>query len=576
MDNRDALNRDPQARAPAGGSSPEARRDWLDAYPSGVPSSLSYPSVPVSDLLESAARRFPNRAACTLFGKAIRYAVLAEQSHRLATALANLGAGPGRRVAMLLPNIPEYVLALQATWLTGATALQLSPLMVPEEIEKWLKLTDCHLAVTLDLLAPSLSQALDGGSLEHIVVTTLADRMPAWRRWLYRVERVRRRGPLRLRDQANLHRFDHLLRTAPRQLAPHIDPEEDVAVLSPTGGTTASPKAVMLTHRNLVANALQLRAWSGQEDGTEGVLAVLPFFHAYGLSVCLLTSLAKCGTVHMHPRFEARAVLDLLQRERIELVPAVPAMITALNRVLRVRPRDLSFIRAVISGASALDAATRDEFAGFGAHNVVEGYGLSEASPVTHVNPLDGRGRVGAVGLPLPDTDARIVDQATGLAEMPVGEVGELIVRGPQVMKGYFNNPTETGLSLREGWLYTGDLARRDADGFFTIVDRKKDIIKTSGFLVFPAEVEEVLAAFPEVAEAAVVGEADADRGEIIRALVVARNGKLDVTALEKHCALHLAHQKRPRKIEVVRDLPKNFLGKVQRRKLRDVSPRRS
>jgi len=547
-----------------------APRDWLDAYPTGVQSSLTYPSVPVTDLLESAAQRFPTRPGCTIYGQSMPYALLNEQAHRLAAALADLGAGPGKYVAMLLPNIPEYLLALQATWLTGATVLQLSPLMVPEEIEKWVRMTDCHLAVTLDLLAANLVGAMDRGPLEHIVVTTLAGRVPNWRGWLYRVERFRRRGPVRLRDQAHVHRFDHLLRTAPRPLMPLIRPEEDVAVLSPTGGTTASPKAVMLTHRNLLANALQLRAWSGGADGTEGVLAALPFFHAYGLSVCLLTTLAKCGTVHMHPRFEARPVLDLLQRERIALVPAVPAMINALNRALRSRPRDLSFIRAVISGASALAADTREEFESHGARNVVEGYGLSEASPVTHVDRLDGHGRPGTVGLPLPDTDARIVDQVAGLEELPVGAVGELIVRGPQVMKGYFKNPAETALSLRDGWLFTGDLARRDRDGYFTIVDRKKDIIKTSGFLVFPAEVEEVLAAFPDVAEAAVVGEPDADRGEIIKALVVPRRGKLDLLELERHCAKHLAHQKRPRKIEVVRNLPKNFLGKVQRRMLRD------
>jgi long-chain acyl-CoA synthetase len=553
--------------------SPLRQRDWLAAYPADVPSSLSYPCVPVSDLLESAARRSPGRAGCTIYGKAISYARLAARSHRLAAALADLGAGPGRHVAMLLPNIPEYIVALQATWLTGATVLQLSPLMVPEELQKWLKMTDCHLAVTLDLLAPNLTGLVAQGPLEHVVVATLADRMPPWRGWLYRVERVRRRGPVRLRDGAHVHRFDHLLRTAPRQLAPHVRPEEDVALLTPTGGTTASPKAVMLTHRNLVANALQLRAWSRGEDGTEGLLAVLPFFHAYGLSVCLLTPLAMGGTVHLHPRFEVKPVLNLLERERIALMPAVPAMITALNRALRQKPRDLSFIRAVLSGASALDTATRQEFEGYGARNVVEGYGLSEASPVTHVNPLDGRGRPGSIGLPIPDTDARVVDQDTGVEEVPPGEVGELVVRGPQVMKGYFNNPAETAAVLKDGWLYTGDLARRDRDGFFTIVDRKKDIIKTSGFLVFPAEVEEVLAAFPQVAEAAVVGAPDAERGELITALVVARDGKLDVAALEKHCAQHLARQKRPRQIEVVRELPKNFLGKVQRRKLREATP---
>jgi long-chain acyl-CoA synthetase len=346
-----------------------------------------------------------------------------------------------------------------------------------------------------------------------------------------------------------------------------------VAVLVPTGGTTASPKAVMLTHHNRVAQALQLRAWSGAADGTDSILGVLPFFHAYGLSVCLLCGLAMGGTVHLHPRFEAGAVLDLLEKHRIGFVPAVPAMLNALNRALREKPRDLSFVRSVISGASALQRQTRDAFESFGARSVVEGYGLSEASPVTHCNPLDGRSRIGTIGLPLPDTDARIVDEVTGTRELPPGEPGELVVRGPQVMKGYFNNPAETALALRDGWLYTGDIATRDRDGYFAIADRKKDIIKTSGFLVFPAEVEEVLARHPNVAEAAVVGEPDAERGEVIRALVVPR-GELDLAALERYCVEHLGKHKRPRRIEVVRELPKNFLGKVQRRKVREALTR--
>jgi long-chain acyl-CoA synthetase len=471
---------------------------------------------------------------------------------------------------MLLPNIPEYILALQATWLTGATPLQLSPLMVAEEAKKWILATNCHIVITLDLLVRTVAGALVEGPLEHVVVASLAERMTPVRGWLYRAERVRRRGPVRLRDGARLHRIDGLLRTPARPLTPRLCPKEDVALLSPTGGTTASPKAVMLTHANLVANALQLRTWSGGENGLEDVLGVLPFFHAYGLSACLLSSLAMAGTVHLHPRFEARAVLDILLRHRVGFVPAVPAMLNALNRTLREGPRDLSFIRAVISGASALSRQTRDEFEGHGARNVVEGYGLSEASPVTHCNPLDGRSKVGCIGLPLPDTEARVVDQITGRDEVAIGEVGELVVRGPQVMKGYFNNPRETELALRDGWLYTGDLARRDREGFFGIVDRKKDIIKTSGFLVYPAEVEEVLAAFPGVAEAAVVGEPDAERGEVIRALVVPRNGHVDLAELEKHCALHLGKHKRPRQIDVVGELPKNFLGKVQRRKVRE------
>jgi long-chain acyl-CoA synthetase len=527
--------------------------------------------MPVSGLLEAAARHFPERDACTIFGQALPYARLAEKAQRLAGALADLGAGPGRRVGMLLPNIPEYLIALQATWLTGATVLQLSPLMVASELRKWLETTDCHIVVTLDLLAPSLTDALDG-PLEHIVVASLAERMSPWRGWLYRVERLRRHGPLRLRDDDQVHRFDQLVQAPLRKLEPHLVPEDDVALLAPTGGTTASPKAVMLTHRNLVANAYQIHAWSRAGDNPTSILSVLPFFHAYGLSVCMLSSLVGGWTMHLHPKFEAHAVLEILDRYHIELVPAVPAMLAAMNRALREKPQDLSYIRAVISGASAMDKNIRGEFEKYGARNIVEGYGLSEASPVTHVNPVDEHNHPGTIGLPLPDTEARIMDQASGLEELPTGSVGELVIRGPQVMKGYFNNPAETARALRGGWLYTGDLARRDRDGFFTIVDRKKDIIKTSGFLVYPAEVEEAINQFAGVAETAVIGVPDPERGEIIQALVVPKPGaNLTVAALEHHCEEHLGKQKRPKKIEIVAELPKNFLGKIQRRKVREL-----
>jgi long-chain acyl-CoA synthetase len=552
-------------------SEPLWQRVWLDSYPCDVPSSLPYPNIPLSAVLETTAQRFPNRAACTLYGKSTSFLQLAEQSRRFATALAQLGAGPGKRVGMLLPNIPEYLIALQATWLTGATALQLSPLMVTEELAKWLEMTGCHIIVTLDLLAPTISDCLERGPLEHVILASLAERMVPWKGWLYRVERLRRKGPLRLPHNANVQRFDLLLRTPARNLNVRVSPQEDVAVLAPTGGTTASPKAVMLTHRNLVANAMQLRAWSRREDGTEGVLGVLPLFHAYGLSVCALSSLVSAATIHLYPRFEAKEVIELILREKIEMIPAVPALLAAFNRVLEKEPQDLSFIRGVFSGASALDKTIRAKFEHYGARNIVEGYGLSEASPVTHSNPLDEQNRPGTVGLPLPDTEARIMDPATGLEELPVDTPGELIIRGPQVMKGYFNNPEETARALRGGWLYTGDLAKRDRDGYFSIVDRKKDIVKTSGFLVFPAEVEEVLSEFPGVAEAAVIGIPDVERGEVIKALLVPKPGaSIDLAALETHCQQHLGKHKRPKQFEIVKEFPKNFLGKVQRRRLRE------
>ncbi|HKI34655.1 MAG TPA: AMP-binding protein [Gemmataceae bacterium] len=548
------------------------QRAWETAYPCETGLSLPYPRGSVAVLLEHAARRFPGRAACTLYRRATSYARLEEQARRLARSLQTLGAGPGRHVAVLLPNMPEHAIALQAVWLTGATVLQLSPLMVAEEVSHWLQATGCTIIITLDLLAPLVIGSLGRGPLEHVLFTTLRHRVPMWRGWLYRLEHYRRNHTLSFREDAHKHTFDHLLDAAPLTDSPPVRPEEDVAVMVPTGGTTASPKAVLLTHRNLIANAFQLRELTGGIDGAESILSVLPFFHSYGLSACLLGAWVKASTVHMLPRYETRAVLNLVARERIDLLPLVPTMITALNAELKKHPIDLSFIRAVTSGASALPAAARAEFESHGIRDLLEGYGLSEASPVTHTNRLGALNRPGTVGPPLVDTEAKVVDQETGRREMPDGEPGELIVRGPQVMKGYYNNPEATAAALRDGWLYTGDVATRDRDGYYRIVDRKKDIIKTSGFLVFPAEVEEVISRFPAVAEAAVFGVPDEERGELIRALVVPRDDHLDVAALERFCGEHLGKHKRPRQFEVVQELPKNFLGKVLRRKLREAA----
>ncbi len=538
------------------------RQPWLDEYPCDMPSVVPYPPVPLHELLTRAARRHPGRAGCTLYDGATTFRELDEQAHRLASSLVKLGAEPGRPVGLLLPNIPEYLVALQAVWLTGATALQLSPLMVAEEAGHWLESAGCKIVITLDLLAPLVSPSMTRGPVEHLVLASLARRMTMWRGLLYRFERLRRNGFLLLPDDERRHRFDALVSADPLAEAVDIDPKESVAVLAPTGGTTSSPKAVELTHANLIANAMQLRHWMGGPDASDGILAVLPFFHAYGLTVSLLSSWAAAATMHLHPRFEARAVLDVMTTRRPTLVPAVPAMLHALNNVMGSTPADLSFVRAVISGASALSQEVRESFARTGVREIVEGYGLTEAGPVTHVNYL-GDSRPGRIGVPLPETEARLVDVVDG--------VGELLVRGPQVMKGYFNNPLATQEALEGGWLHTGDLARIDGEGRYTLVDRKRDIIKTSGYLVYPAEVEEVLLAHPAVAEAAVIGVPDAEKGEVVRALVVPRAGqKIDAAAVDAYCRLHLGKHKRPKTVEVVTELPRNFLGKVLRRKLRE------
>jgi long-chain acyl-CoA synthetase len=546
------------------------KQSWLSAYPCDIPSQVPYPKVPLYTLLQRAALLYPQHPACTLYGKVTTFAGLDEQARRLAASLVQLGAGPGQHIGLLLPNIPEYLAALQAVWLTGATALQLSPLMVAEEVGHWIEATNCRIVITLDLLSPVVIGSLHRGPLEHVILTSLARRMAMWRGMLYRLMRLRRNGYLRLPDNAHQHRFENQLRAEPLAKPVEVDPEQDVAVVAPTGGTTNSPKAVMLTHRNLVCNAMQLRNWMGGEDCQDSVLAVLPFFHSYGLTVSLLAAWAGASTMHLYPRFETKGVLNLIRTQRPTIVPAVPAMLSAINNVTRGDRPDLSFVKAVISGASSLSAEVRAEFEQTGAQVVVEGYGLTEASPVTHANPRGPGNRPGTIGVTMADTEARIVDADTG-KPIPDGEVGELIVRGPQVMKGYFNNPHATEEVLRDGWLYTGDMARRDADGYYVIVDRKRDIIKTSGFLVFPAEVEEVLRTHPDVVEAAVVGVPDRERGELVRALVVRRTGsQVEPEALEAYCKLHLSKHKRPKRIEMVTELPKNFLGKVLRRKLRE------
>jgi len=393
------------------------QQTWLDQYDCDMPSVVPYPRAPLTALLEHAARRFPDRPACTLYGRPTTYAELDDRARRLARSLIEQGAGPGKYVGLLLPNVPEYLIALQATWLTGATALQLSPLMVAEEHQHWIEAAGCSIVITLDLLAPNLAPLLGRGPLEHLIVTSQAERLALWKGFFYRIARYRRGGYLWLRDDGKHHLFETLLAGEPLMQGVEVDPSRDVAVMAPTGGTTASPKAVMLTHRNLLANAMQLREWSDGEDGAEGILGVLPFFHSYGLAVSLLASWAKGATLHLYPRFEAKAVLHVIERMRPDIVPAVPAMLNALNGVMRKKPRsrDLSFIRAVISGASALTPEVRQEFDSHGARNLIEGYGLTEASPVTHANLPGAGNRPGTIGLPLPDTEARLVAPDSGL-----------------------------------------------------------------------------------------------------------------------------------------------------------------
>jgi long-chain acyl-CoA synthetase len=552
-------------------------RPWLAAYPRGILPHLTYPAEPLTHLLDRSAERFPARVACCYYEQTLTYDELAAQVRKLAAWLLETGLQPGDRVGVLLPNLPETIVALFGTWLAGGVVVSLSPLMVAEEVGALVLKARCSVVVTLDVLAPLL-RSCQSPYPKCVVLATLKNRLTRLERLGYAWVRFRRLGFSAPCPSIRTVPWSSLADgRCPEPDVPRVSPQSPALIL-PTGGTTNAPKAVVLSHANLMANACQLTHWSGGRAGEESILATLPFFHSYGLSSCLTSGMALGATLILHHRFRTDSVVRLIERHRPTLFPAVPAMLAALNnQELRRRRRDFSSLRTCISGGAALPPRVAQEFAEHTGCRVVEGYGLSEASPVTHVGPLDGSAVPGTIGLPLPDTDACIVDSETGTHPLPFGQVGELVVRGPQVMLGYYEDPAATTHAVRHGWLYTGDLAACDERGFFRIVDRKKDLIITSGFNVVPGDVEEVLLKYPGVREAAVVGVPDEDKGELVKAILVLERGKkFHRHDFDRFAHQHLAAYKRPRIVETrTEPLPRNFLGKVLRRQLRSAESAR-
>jgi long-chain acyl-CoA synthetase len=560
-----------ESRQEAGEAPVERERRWLTHYPVCVPQTLKYPAIPAYGLLEHSAAEFPDRVACIHLDRKLTYRQLREMARRTAHRLVQLGVKPGDRVGVLMPNMPEFLAALNGIWMAGAAPVAISPLSVSEEISALVSATGCRVVLALDVLAPLVWRA--SVQPEITLLTTLKHRLSGWKKFAYRAEVLRRRlfniGSYRGRTCC----FERELEQADPNFEP-LRPEslDAPAFLLATGGTTGRPKVVTLSHRNLVANATQIHAWAGTQMGNDSVLAVVPFFHSYGLSSCALTGVSMAATIIMHHRFVPETVARLIERYQPTVMPAVPAMLVGLNDLFKTRSVRRG-LRYCISGGAPLDQQVAAEFAEHTGAIVVEGFGLSEAGPVTHVGPLDGTSRAGTIGLPLPDTDVRIVDPERGLVDVPRGEIGEMILRGPQVMLGYWNEAEATGRTIRDGWLYTGDLATEDGDGFFRIVDRKKDLIITSGFNVYPSEVEPVLRRFPGVADVAVIGVPNRERGEIVKAVIATKPGQdVELRELWLYCDKHLAKHKRPRVIEITgEELPRNFLGKVFRRKLREI-----
>jgi long-chain acyl-CoA synthetase len=572
-------------------------RIWHRAYDDAVPAGLTLEDRTLPEFLRDSARRFPDAIAIRFMNGTLRYAELDAQVDRFAAALIRFGAEHGDRVAIQLPNLPQAVIAFFGTLRAGAVAVMTNPLYTPREIiHQWTD-ADCRIAVTTDFL---FADRIDAIRADVPVREWIVASIPEYLRFPLNLL-----APLKLRrahlmadvpDEPNVHRFRELMAGPATAAAGGRERRDalaavvgdagsapaargtDLAALQYTGGTTGVSKGAMLTHANLSAQVQQLRAWLPSiEPGKEVFLCALPFFHVFGLSVAMNLPVVSAAAMVLLPNpREVRRMIDSINRYRVTVFPVVPAMVNGINAHPRAGRLDVTSLKICVSGSAPLAGDTLRRFEEISGGRIIEGYGLTEASPVTHVNPAAGRRKEGHIGLPLPDTDCRIVSVDDDVSEVPAGEAGELVIRGPQVMAGYWNRPDETENALRDGWLYTGDLATVDAEGYFRIVGRKKEMIVAGGYNVYPDEVDRVLMEHDDILECATIGVPDERRGETVKSFVVLRPGRsVTPKQIEAFCRERMAAYKIPREIEFRRDLPKSSVLKILRKDLREEELRR-
>ena len=557
---------------------PDNEKLWQANYPEGVGRSLDYPDITLNEMLERSAARFPNTTATIFVGGKLSFSQLVDKVDRLATALVDLGVRKGDRVGIILANCPQAVIAYYGILKAGGVAVEFNPLYVEREIEYQIKDSGTKVMVALDLLLPRLSKIRESSGLEKIIWTSIKDFLPFPLNLLYPIKAKKAGQLVKVPDGSGDYQFTDLLKQyQPDPPAYTYNPSEDIATLQYTGGTTGVSKGCVLTHRNMVVNAFQLKHWlPGCKEGGESTLTALPLFHSYGMTTCMNFGAAVAATMILIPRFIVRDILKAIDKWKPTLFPGAPTMYIGLINDPKVTKYDLKSITACISGSAALPVEVQKRFEELTGGRLVEGYGLSEASPVTHANPVFGLRKNGCIGIPIFDTYAKIMDLETGETEVPLGETGELIIKAPQVMKGYWNRPDETAIALRDGWLYTGDIARMDEDGYFYIVDRKKEMIISGGFNIYPRDIEEVLFEHPKIQEGAAIGVPDEYRGETVKVFVVLKEGETatDEEIIE-YCRSKLAKYKVPKFVEFRTELPKTMIGKVLRRVLAEEDKRK-
>ncbi|KON32453.1 hypothetical protein AC478_00030 [miscellaneous Crenarchaeota group-1 archaeon SG8-32-3] len=542
-------------------------KPWFSSWPKNVPKNLEYPNVPLHAILEETAKENPEKVAIAYFKREITYAELDSLVSQFAAGLAALGVKKSDRVAIFLPNIPQFLIAYFGVLKAGAVLTAISPLHKEREVEYQLNDSESETVIASESLYPILENVCRKTKLKNAVITS-------------KEEYAFKKPVVSKTPQApNVRSFQELMKKPVKTSNLDINPREDLAALQYTGGTTGTSKGAMLTHLNLISNAIAFAAWiKGTAEDT--FLAALPLFHIYGMTTSMNAPVSLAAKMVLLPLFKPAVALETIQRHKVTVFCGVPTMYSVLLAYPELGKFNLTSIRVCISGASPLPPQVQKEFMQITGGFLAEGYGLTEASPVTHCNPVDKAMhtiRVGSIGLPLPDTDARIVDAETGAKTLAPDEIGELAVKGPQVMRGYWRNLEETGLILRGGWLLTGDIARMDRDGYFYITDRKKDLIKYKDYSVYPRELEDVLYEHPAVKLCAVVGNPAPIVGEIPKAFIMLKDGiqavEAEIIAFVKE---KVAPYKALREVEFRQQLPISAAGKVLKRTLQEEEKRKN
>jgi long-chain acyl-CoA synthetase len=549
----------------------KAEKPWFKFWPESVPKHIDYPEVPLFELLRKTAEKYPRNTAIVYFDKGMTYKELDLASDKFSTALNDLGVKKGDKVAVFLPNIPQFIIAYYGVIKTGAVVTAISPLYREREVEHQLNDSEAETIVVLDTLYPIVERVWEKTKLKRVITTSMTEYMPATTAFIGSL--LKKIPSRKIERKEGVYFFQELLHkyeANPPKV--EINPREDLAALQYTGGTTGVAKGAMLTHLNFVSNAVACSKWLRGTEAAETFLVALPLYHIYLMTTGMNAPIYLAGKIVMLPGLDVASTFHAIQKQRATVFCGAPTLYAMLLAHPSMSKYDLKSIRFCISGSAPLSPEVQKKFMEVTGGVLVEGYGLTESSPVTHCNTLDRSMKtvkVGSIGLPWPDTDAKIMDIETGEKELPIGEIGELVVKGPQVMKGYWKMPEETANVLRDGWLYTGDIGKMDEDGYFYITDRKKELIKYKGYSVYPRELEDVLYEHPAVKLCGVIGKPDPVAGEMPKAFVVLKEGK---TATEKEIKdfvnSKVAPYKAIREVEFRKELPMTPLGKVLRRVL--------